>query len=61
MIVEIQIKLEEKQRELEELRQSLDTQHSAVDRLEVHASSSCSSGSSRPTRSGKSGLRYARP
>ncbi|XP_065347476.1 centrosomin isoform X2 [Cloeon dipterum] len=35
IIVEIQIKLDEKQKELEELRQSLDTQHSAVDRLEA--------------------------
>ncbi|CAB3387541.1 Hypothetical predicted protein [Cloeon dipterum] len=35
IIFEIQIKLDEKQKELEELRQSLDTQHSAVDRLEA--------------------------
>ncbi|CAB3388029.1 Hypothetical predicted protein [Cloeon dipterum] len=35
IIVEIQIKLDEKQKELEELRQSLDTQDSAVDWLEA--------------------------
>ncbi|CAB3366574.1 Hypothetical predicted protein [Cloeon dipterum] len=35
IIVEIQIKLDEKQKEMEELRQSLDTQHSVVDWLEA--------------------------
>ncbi|CAB3388045.1 Hypothetical predicted protein [Cloeon dipterum] len=55
IIFEIQIKLDEKQKELEELRQLLDTRSSSPWTGLRRTSSSCSSGSSRSTRSWKSG------